>query len=76
MINIDGEKNIAIETLRHYWLKSRLSDGQFIKEVMKLTGRIIYQMNGFRLTRLGQVKLVEYPKGWAIIRKDKTLYAE
>ena len=76
MINIDGEKNMAIETLRHYWLKGRLSDGQFIKEVMKLTGKIIYQMNGFRLTRWGQVKLVEYPKGWVIIRKDKTLYVE
>ena len=75
MKNIHGEKNMAIETLRHYWLKGRLSDGQFVKEVVKLAGKIIYQ-NGFRLTRWGQVKLVEYPKGWAIIRKDRTLYAE
>jgi hypothetical protein len=76
MIDIYGENNMAIETLRHYWLKGRLSDGQFVKEVIKLGGRTIYQMDEFRLTRWGQVKLVEYPKGWVIIRKDKTLYVE
>jgi len=65
-----------IETLRHYWLKGRLPDGQFIKEVVKLMGKIVYQMNGFKLTRWGQVKLIEFPKGWAIIRKNETLYVE
>ena len=61
MKNIHGEKNVAIETLRHYWLKGRLSDGQFIKEVMKLVGRNIYQMDEFKLIRWGQVKLIEFP---------------
>ena len=76
MINIDGENNIAIETLRHYWLKGRLSDGQFIKEVVKLAGRTAFQFDEFKLTKWGQVRLLEFPKGWAIIRRNKTLYAE
>ena len=73
---------MRVETLRHYYLKGRITEGQFYRERLKIIGRVCLQTKEHTLIRLGRLKMIEYPTAcgstiWAIIAAighNKVLY--